>query len=75
MIYIVALSLFAGFLVSSVVLEVITISRIGWWEFLQLSDFGTLVAQFGINSAWATTNVVLAVLAFVTWMAACAMDN
>lgn len=73
--FIVALSLFVACLVSSLTLEVITITRIGWWEFMQLSDFGMLVAQFGVNSAWATVNVVMAVLAFMTWIAAKAMDN
>lgn len=56
---IVAVSLFSMMFVSNLILEIITISEVGgWWEFMQLSDFGILVAQFGVHPVWATVNIV-----------------
>lgn len=49
-------------LASNLALEVMTVSAVGgFWEFMQLSDLGVLVAQFGVNTVWATANIVMAV--------------
>lgn len=56
---IVAASLFGVMLVSNLILEIITISEVGGlWEFMQLSDFGILLAQFGVHPVWAAVNIV-----------------
>ena len=56
---IVAVSLFGVMLVSNLILEIITISEVGGlWKFMQLSDFGILVAQFGVHPVWAAVNIV-----------------
>lgn len=54
-------------LASNLALEVMTVSAVGgFWEFMQLSDLGVLVAQFGVNTVWATANIVMAVVT-VLW--------
>ena len=56
---IVTASLFGVMLVSNLILEIITISEVGGlWKFMQLSDFGIFVAQFGVHPVWAAVNIV-----------------
>lgn len=66
-----AVLLFVGVIVSDIALLISAASTkgVGFWEYIQLSDFGILVLQFGVHPVWAVVNILGAVLAFALWAA------
>lgn len=61
--------LLVGVVVSDIALLISAASTkgVGFWEYIQLSDFGILVLQFGVHPAWAVANILVGILAFALW--------
>ena len=70
---VIALVLFVGVVVSDIALLVSAANTkgVGLWEYIQLSDFGIFVLQFGVHPVWAVVNILVAILAF----ALCALES
>ncbi len=66
---VIALVLFVGVVVSDIALLVSAANTkgVGLWEYIQLSDFGIFVLQFGVHPVWAVVNILVAILAFALW--------
>lgn len=69
MLAVIAIVLFVGVVVSDIALLISAASTkgVGFWEYIQLSDFGILVLQFGVHPVWAVANILVAILSFALW--------
>ena len=68
---IIATLLFVGVVISDIALLISAANTkgVGFREYIQLSDFGIFVLQFGVHPVWAAINVVAVLIVVALWWA------